>query len=52
MDHSQSRIRAEDSLILFADLQTGIVERTKTIPRLTCRFLFQGFGAKTEVPPG
>ena len=37
MNHSKSRITAEDSLVLFADLQAGIVELTKTVPldRLT-----------------
>ncbi len=36
-NHSKSRINAQDSLVLFADLQAGIVELTKTIPldRLT-----------------
>jgi nicotinamidase-related amidase len=36
MDHSKSRINAEDTVILFADLQAGIVEltRTTTLDRL------------------
>jgi hypothetical protein len=32
MNKSNSRIDAEDAVILFADLQAGIVERTKTLP--------------------
>lgn len=37
MDNSKSRITPKDSLVLFADLQAGIVELSKTIPlaRLT-----------------
>ena len=32
MDDSQSRINADDTIILFADLQTGIVELSQTNP--------------------
>lgn len=32
MDQSKSRISAADCVVLFADLQIGIVELTKTIP--------------------
>ena len=32
MDDSKSRINAEDTIVLFADLQTGIVELSQTNP--------------------
>jgi len=32
MDDSQSRIKADETIILFADLQTGIVELSQTNP--------------------
>jgi len=32
MDDSKSRINAEETVVLFADLQSGIVELTKTMP--------------------
>lgn len=32
MDDSKSRIYADDSVVLFADLQEGIIELTQTIP--------------------
>ncbi len=32
MDNSKSRIKAQDTIILFADLQTGIVELSQTNP--------------------
>lgn len=32
MDHAESTIEPHDTLVLFADLQSGIVERTRTIP--------------------
>jgi hypothetical protein len=32
MDDSKSRIIAQDAIILFADLQTGIVELSQTNP--------------------
>src|SRR5262250_1646693 len=31
MDHAKSRITPQDTLVLFADLQEGIVELTKTL---------------------
>jgi hypothetical protein len=32
MDDSKSRIIAQDAIVLFADLQTGIVELSQTNP--------------------